>query len=59
MLPEISIDDPIGFIATRQSFAKKNKTGSDVLNLKTITSDLVITIVNLAFINFILKFELD
>jgi hypothetical protein len=31
--------DPVGFIATRQSFAKLNDTKSDVLNLKTITSD--------------------
>lgn len=37
---QISTEDPLGFIATRQQFAKANKTGSDVANLKTITSNM-------------------
>ncbi|MGV8961983.1 MAG: hypothetical protein ACOH2V_01200 [Candidatus Saccharimonadaceae bacterium] len=36
----VSMEDPVGFIATRQQFAKANKTGSKVLGLKTITSDM-------------------
>jgi hypothetical protein len=35
----VDYDDPVGFVITRQKFAEKNKTGSDVTKLKTITSD--------------------
>lgn len=35
----IDINNPYGFIALRQQFAKANNTKSDVLKLKTINSD--------------------
>ena len=35
----IDINNPHGFIALRQEFAKNNDTKSDVLKLKTISSD--------------------
>ena len=36
---ELSYGDPIGFIASRQAFVKKNKIESETGSLKTITSD--------------------
>lgn len=36
---EVDFEDPIGFIAARQKYAKDNKLEDEVLNLKTITSD--------------------
>ncbi len=36
---QVGYEDPHGFIATRQQFAQSNKIASDVLNLKTISSD--------------------
>ena len=36
----VDYDDPIGFISARQKFAKKYNLEDDVLNLKTITSDV-------------------
>lgn len=42
----ISLDDPVGFIATRQQFAKANNTGSKVTSLKTISSDMATMMVN-------------
>lgn len=38
---EVGYGDPYGFIASRQNFAKKNGIESDVLNLKTASSDMV------------------
>lgn len=35
----VSYEDPVGFIAARQNFAKRNKIKDDVINLKTINSD--------------------
>lgn len=37
---KVSMEDPYGFIASRQNFLKKNGIKSDVLNLKTVTSDI-------------------
>lgn len=37
---QVGYDDPFGFIAARQNFAKKYNLDDDVKNLKTITSDI-------------------
>ena len=36
----VDFDDPVGFIAARQNFAKKHNQEDEVLGLKTITSDM-------------------
>lgn len=37
---ELSVDNPYGFITTRQNFVKRNELKSDILNLKTFPSDI-------------------
>ncbi|MDA3856250.1 MAG: hypothetical protein PF569_08385 [Candidatus Woesearchaeota archaeon] len=37
---ELSVDNPYGFITTRQNFAKRNGLKSDILDLKTFPSDI-------------------
>lgn len=53
---ELSYGDPIGFIASRQNFVKRNKITSDTISLKTISSDTA-TLMNKDLDRYINKLE--
>lgn len=57
---ELDFNDPYGFLIARQNFAKRNKIDNDVLNLKTITSDIAeLALKDLVAIEEKLKFLQD
>lgn len=57
---QVGFEDPYGFIASRQAFLKKHKIESDAINLKTISSDTAVLMLNdLNRIEVKLQFYLD